>query len=207
MQNKSIKLNPKELEVIQDRSFLVAKQNAIDKIVNLFSDLREWIDPIWEQQEWRDLIPASKDDVKISKGENYRQLPYVILDYPRLFSREDVFAFRSMFWWGHFFSFTLHLQGKSFEQYREHLKDSLAQLPSGTDLFICVANKPWEYHYGPTNYKPLASLGKSDIASILDEKDFVKISSWIHLTEDTEQIFTEGKQKFEHLMNLLFKYS
>ena len=40
---------------------------------------------------------------KISRGENYRGLPYLILDYPAYFSQKDIFAFRTMFWWGHFF--------------------------------------------------------------------------------------------------------
>ncbi|HQW24051.1 MAG TPA: hypothetical protein PLI47_12175, partial [Bacteroidia bacterium] len=31
---------------------------------------------------------------KIFRGENYRGFPYVLLDCPRLFNRESVFAFR-----------------------------------------------------------------------------------------------------------------
>ena len=48
---------------------------------------------------------------KIAKGENYLQLPYVLLDYPRCFDKENIFAIRTMFWWGNFFSITLHLSG------------------------------------------------------------------------------------------------
>jgi hypothetical protein len=48
---------------------------------------------------------------KISRGENYQLLPYIILDYPSYFSRNNIFAVRTMFWWGNFFSITLHLSG------------------------------------------------------------------------------------------------
>ena len=54
---------------------------------------------------------------KISRGENYNGLPYVMLDYPRCFGKEDVFAMRTMFWWGNFFSITWHLKGKYSKEY------------------------------------------------------------------------------------------
>lgn len=206
MQNNEIKLTQKELEVLQDSSFLKVKQYAIEKVVNLFSELRNHIDQAWEYNTlWKERIPCQKDDVKISKGENYRQLPYVILDYPRLFSRSDVFAYRTMLWWGHFFSFTLHLQGKSLEEFRESLKATIPQLKAETDLFISVAESPWEYHYGQDNYKPLASIDKNALMGLLDDKSFIKLSSWIPVSADTEQVIGEGKAKFEQFMNLLFR--
>ena len=45
------------------------------------------------------------------RGENYNGLPYVILDQPRLFTREHILAIRTMFWWGNYFSVTLHVKG------------------------------------------------------------------------------------------------
>jgi len=48
---------------------------------------------------------------KISRGENYLGLPYLVLDYPRLFRPDAVLAIRTFFWWGHFFSSTLQLSG------------------------------------------------------------------------------------------------
>ena len=58
---------------------------------------------------------------KIFRGENYRQLPYLVLDYPKHFSKESVLAFRTMLWWGNFFSCTLHLQGKALDERRSSL--------------------------------------------------------------------------------------
>ena len=54
---------------------------------------------------------------KISKGDSYLDLPYFVLDYPRLFSKEDVFAYRVMVRWGHEISFTFHLGGHSKSKY------------------------------------------------------------------------------------------
>ena len=65
------------------------------------------------------LEPAS---AKISKGENMG-LPWVMLDYPRLFGQEDVLAIRTMFWWGHCFSVTLHLKGRYYGAYLPLLRE------------------------------------------------------------------------------------
>ena len=43
-----------------------------------------------------DFLPAEMlfHSPKISKGENYKGLPYVMLDYPRCFGKTDIFAIR-----------------------------------------------------------------------------------------------------------------
>ena len=53
----------------------------------------------------RQQLPVEFFDVspKISRGEQYLGLPYVMLDYPRIFSKENVFAIRTFFWWGNYF--------------------------------------------------------------------------------------------------------
>jgi len=49
-----------------------------------------------------------------------------VLDYPRFFSREEVFAIRSFFWWGHYFSISLHLKGKFCRQWLERIQAAAA---------------------------------------------------------------------------------
>ena len=61
---------------------------------------------------------------KISKGENYKGLPWLVLDYPRYFNKEDIFAIRTLFWWGNFFSITLHISGKYKMRYEKKIIDS-----------------------------------------------------------------------------------
>ncbi len=39
-----------------------------------------------------------------------------MLDYPRAFGRDSIFACRTFFWWGRFFSLTLHLAGRSWNE-------------------------------------------------------------------------------------------
>ena len=68
-----------------------------------------------------DRLPAEVAEIspKISKGENYNGLPYVMFDYPRFFTKENVFAVRTFFWWANYFSVTLHLKGEYKEMFAE----------------------------------------------------------------------------------------
>ena len=104
-----------ELQTIHNTKFFSVKATATKKIEHLFADVR---DAIKNEIENRNIIfPGEVDSIngKIFRGENYLGLPYLVLDYPKHFSKDSIHAFRTMFWWGNFFSFTMHLQGKALE--------------------------------------------------------------------------------------------
>ena len=91
---------------------------------------------------------------KISKGENYKGLPYLVLDYPRYFGKDDHFAIRSMFWWGNFFSITLHLSGIYKKMYENKIEASFTLLKEES-FFIGISDDQWEHHFETSNYLPL----------------------------------------------------
>lgn len=50
---------------------------------------------------------------KLSNGEKYDNLPWLMLDFPRkLTGNEGFFALRTFFWWGNYFSIQLILSGR-----------------------------------------------------------------------------------------------
>ena len=110
---------------------------------------------------------------KISKGENYKGLPYVMLDYPRIFGREDVLAIRTMFWWGHAFSVTLHLKGKYKDLFLPVIRERAAEL-SAAGFEVGISDDEWEHAHTPETYRPLsdAYAAEENIAS-----SFLKLSA------------------------------
>src|SRR4051794_13074066 len=90
-----------EMKLVIDPQVLLAKNVIIQKVYHLFGELSETY-----KKELANAVPGfgSLIDPKTSRGENYRGLPYVILDFPRQFTKVDVLAVRSFFWWGNFFS-------------------------------------------------------------------------------------------------------
>lgn len=117
---------------------------------------------------------------KISKGDNYQGLPYVVLDYPAIFSRSQVYAYRSMFLWADCFSFTWHFSGDGLITVREKLLASAEQLLEAS-FFICINSDPWQHHYEEDNYVLLTA----DLLPILENHSFIKISQKIPLSDSS----------------------
>ena len=113
---------------------------------------------------------------KIAKGENYLQLPYLLLDYPRCFTKEAVFAVRTMFWWGNFFSCTLHISGSYKVLYQQALVANIAALQNN-DFYICINKNEWEHHFLPENYVAANTLTEEEIKSILLQQHFIKVAA------------------------------
>src|ERR1700722_6862028 len=96
-----IKLSPDELSTAQNAGLILTKNAIIQKTISLFSMLSENMQHDLLNVELPQEIKTTAP--KISKGENYQGLPYVVLDYPRLFGKENTFAIRTLFWWGNYF--------------------------------------------------------------------------------------------------------
>lgn len=174
-QGSKITFSKAELDAMISPDFFYTKHAAMQNVMELLSET---------EREIRKIVVAfpelakhtSIDSPKIFKGENYRQLPYIVLDYPRHFSTDSVFAFRSMFWWGKEFSFTLHLQGKAWEYYRNRVTERLSTL-SGKDFYCCVNDSPWQYHFENDNYILLDELFKSqEFIHGFEQRNFLKLS-------------------------------
>jgi hypothetical protein len=160
-----------EVVVMKDIDFLLTKYMILEKIKEMFIQIRDHLN------ETSLNIPFDSPG-KISRGENYRQLPYLVLDYPAEFNGEHIFTFRTMFWWGHFFSATLHLQGDHLEEYRAAIEKNIAKLLNQS-IYIGINKSPWEYHYGKDNYVLLEINHDTHIQTC----DFLKLSQKYELTD------------------------
>jgi hypothetical protein len=168
----------KDLHILEDTDFLLAKSSILKKIYNLLEKTKTRLIKIVEESDFS--FPEGTDIVmgKISRGENYKNLPYMVLDYPTLFTNENSFAFRTMFWWGNFFSSTLQLEGRSLNEYRKIIGNNIDKLLD-KNIFIGVGETPWEYHYNEDNYLILTK----DHIKIINNCNFLKLSKNISLSD------------------------
>lgn len=187
-----------ELEVIQDTSFLKTKQSVTVKIRQLLGETRRQL--LKSIRESAFDFPGGTDISmgKISRGENYRQLPYQVLDFPKLFKKENIFALRTMFWWGHFFSCTIHLQGKSLDLFRGRLAANFDQLLD-REIYICIGETPWQYHYESDNYVLL----KPDHLDYIKNCPFLKLSKKTSL-QNWERIPDFSNDFFQLILGILY---
>src|SRR5690606_20944472 len=172
----------KDLFFLRDTDFLKTKKVITHKVEGLLLDTQKHLRPFVKTTSSELAENLLVRSGKISRGENYLDLPYQVLDYPRLFSKESIFTYRSMFWWGNFFSCTLHIQGAILNKFRNTLASSLsgADLP---DSFFCINSSPWDYHYQPSNYIKLANIADEDLKRHIRDRDFVKISRKLPLEQ------------------------
>ncbi|HSF45642.1 MAG TPA: hypothetical protein VLA58_06505, partial [Chitinophagaceae bacterium] len=146
------------------------KNAIIAKVYLLFGELSELMQ--------KDLIlPAEVATIspKISKGESYQGLPYVMLDYPRAFTVEHVLAIRTFFWWGNFFSVNLHIKGRYKDLYRRSLVRQFEFLAAG-EYAVAVGEDEWQHHTGSDDYERLDTMSADTFESLLQNHPFIKIS-------------------------------
>jgi len=91
---------------------------------------------------------------KISRGENYLGFPWMILDYPRLFSKSSVFAIRTLCWYGNSMSITLHLSGISLETFKKLILKNLFKLKDN-GYWISKGTEEWDHSISNENYLKL----------------------------------------------------
>lgn len=175
-------LTQKEFTYLSDTDFLLTKKSIQQKINTLLVRTEEILKMFIQESSLRFPEGMRQKAGKIAKGENYRGLPYQVLDYPRLFHRKDIFSLRTMCWWGHFFSTTLHLQGKSWHGYRPHI---ISQYPRmlEKELYLCVHSHPWEYHRGEDNFLLVSRMQEKELKQRLSEMPFLKIAAFLPLEE------------------------
>ncbi|HEX2532247.1 MAG TPA: hypothetical protein VHK69_00850 [Chitinophagaceae bacterium] len=169
-----IQLSPAEEELMRDAAVILTKNEVLRKVWLLLVEVQEGLHDRAEGRYGRQGVLAVP--AKISRGENYRGLPYLVLDYPRYFSGDDMFAVRSFFWWGHFFSSTLHLAGRCAAAHRAALEEALPAL-GAAGYSLHTGNDPWQHHFGPDNYTPIGELSPEAGRQALAARPYIKIAA------------------------------
>lgn len=183
--NTKIMLSPRELAIVNDAEFILTKHKIIQQVFALFQQQVPLIQQQF-QSIWRELVLADGFP-KISKGEQYRGLPYVVMDYPAVFDKHDRFAVRTIFCWADAFSVTVHLRGK----YKELLKDRMVKYiitHLNLPLYVGVNEKEWEHHFEEDNYLPLQQFKETELATQFDALPHIKIALRYPLAQWNEMV-------------------
>ncbi len=161
---------------MKDAGIILTKNTVLEKIKALLQSV--------EKQQLRAFPPDSSEAFavppKISRGENYLGLPYLVLDYPRLSANEGLYFIRTMFWWGNFFSTTLHLSGPFADERREGIA---AAYPFLCDHSFSFGTDPWAHHFEADNYQPVKEFSEAGFAEACAKAAHIKIARTVSLDE------------------------
>lgn len=196
MQATNVKLSAAEMALACDTEVLLTKNRIIEKVYSLFGKLAEsYSTEIKSHQLPIEILHASP---KISRGENYFGLPWVVLDYPRYFKGDDFFSIRTFFWWGNYFSMAFLVKGKWLKWIDA---EKIIEKSIGKEWFVSTVNDPWQHHISPENTLPINKLEANAIQGLIDEHGFLKLQMKIAIEswDDVEGIMEEAFGRFRCL--------
>jgi hypothetical protein len=126
--------------------------------------------------------PPESDIVKgqIVRGENHKGFPFISLDMPQMFSKSQMFTYRTLFWWGHNLIFSLILK----QDNQDPLIEKLIQLkehPEWEDIQLAIALTPWEWEKDMNNFIPLFGTSDIKIRDTINSVKYIKICRFYSL--------------------------
>lgn len=193
-------LTPEELALVSSRTPFELKHQATEKLKDLMQRVRHAL--LAELEPEHILCPEQTDFVRgqIAKGENYEGYPYVMLDFPKHFGKTDIFTYRTMFWYGHYFIFSLLLAGTHLSTYLERL-DKHFDTFSTAGFFAAKADL-WDWR--PDAFERLDSARKSEILMQLRTLPFLKLAKLLapSILSDESAVLS-GARSFYRLTTLL----
>jgi len=163
------------MELVSSPEIILTKNAILQKIRSFLEALQ--IKQLEILKEYASKFPEEvlKTSPKISRGENYKGLPWLVLDNPRHFQHNNIFAIRTMFWWGNFFSITLHLSGKYKNDFLGKNSESISMLKKN-DFYIYAGQKEWEHDFDPESYKKISAATIDELEKIFSGNNFLKLA-------------------------------
>jgi len=196
-----IQFDDKESDLLYNTEIFPLKRQVTQKIYVLFEQIKTRLKDTEQHKQF--TFPSGTDNTtgKISQGENYLSFPWVILDFPKLFNKQDIFAFRTLFWFGHYFSFSLVLSGRSAEFYLAAILKN-RNLISGRFLYFSTHEDPWQHGITEENSLLFDEIGDDYLKKQVQEHGYLKITGRIDST-DGEEIYRKVEEMYIAILKTL----
>jgi hypothetical protein len=175
IQQTKIQFLPAEMELVSSPDIILTKNAILQKIKSFFEEMQMKQQDVLKKYSSQLPEEVLRISPKISRGENYKGLPWLVLDNPRHFQHNNIFAIRTMFWWGNFFSITLHVSGKNKNDLLKNLNNNVSLLAKN-DFYIYNGTKEWEHDIDPDSYKKLSGINEEELQRIFSASSFLKIA-------------------------------
>ncbi len=200
MADAKIRLSSEEMELVLNDQWILTKNTVLRKVNDLLVQVLEAqqaLLPLFAGRLPAEVLTISP---KISRGDQYRGLPWLVLDHPRSFGREATFAIRTFFWWGNYMSVTLQLSGGYQLRYSSALQAAFPLLQHDGWL-IGTGESAWEHHVEEQNYTALTSLDSRQFA-VCCGQPFLKLVK-LHSLKEWDQLTGQLAGDFGQLMSAL----
>ncbi|MBK8845382.1 MAG: hypothetical protein IPO27_02040 [Bacteroidetes bacterium] len=161
-----------ELSLISGDYFFVQKNKIFASLHERFLQINNHINKLKEKYNQNLPAEVNRKQGKISRGENYNNLPYMVLDNPNVFSNDGIFAFRLIFLWGKYFTLNIAISGKYFLHYQPYLPEVIKSF-SQMNVYQLHDDQLWQ-HYITSGYREI-----SEDSNFTPLNDFLKLTKVI----------------------------
>ncbi|MBC7383301.1 MAG: hypothetical protein H7296_09985 [Bacteroidia bacterium] len=146
------KLTNEELELISGTYYPLLKKSAMEKVQAQLVILGEQLQQI-------NLAEAlgNVNGYKISRGENYQDLPYIVLDYPKISGEGFKMLCRVVFWWGKYVGLQFFLNQKYFQA-----DELIEQSTEINDLYVLINDQIWNNDINHQSFQLLKTMTKEE---------------------------------------------
>tara|TARA_R110002049_G_scaffold241231_1_gene415039 strand:+ start:2694 stop:3275 length:582 start_codon:yes stop_codon:yes gene_type:complete len=192
-----LNFNNKQLKLLQDTSFFEEKSALLKAVETQMSLICDDLKLDYSEKSKKISSAPKKATAKITRGENLKGLPYLILDFPQHFSKTEIFSFRLLFWWGNGFTLFLHLKNSQLEGLKNLIVREKETL-NNEAFYVSTNGDEWEHDYLAANYIKMGNF-KAD-----EPHNFIKFAFPISFNQssDLKQIII---QKTNFLLSFLAK--
>ncbi|GDX51113.1 hypothetical protein LBMAG27_01600 [Bacteroidota bacterium] len=179
MQTKVI-LSEEEKITIGNTNFFSVKREIISKITNLLGEIGN---NKMLNKSWKNILINEQEktfEPKISKGENYLGLPYLILDFPKKFEDENQFAVRSFFWWGNYLATFLLISGKDLEKFLPVILSNYSMLID-KEIFVSLNHDRWIHSIDSDYFSLIKNISSDEFETMIKKSGYLKLATILPL--------------------------
>jgi hypothetical protein len=203
MQDSKLVFSATELQMASDAGWILTKNGIIDKVYILFGALSECL---------RESFSVVNDDFpqvlnvspKISRGEKYHGLPWVMLDFPRYFKDDPGhFAIRTFFWWGNYFLIQAQFSNQFIPKIVKGIEKNI--VPTDIKGYQLYAGYPLNMWNNTLPQAGLELLESRNFSSEIPEKGVLKIAIKLPI-DDWASVNNVSKTLAEKIVMALQKH-
>ncbi|MFI5171920.1 MAG: hypothetical protein ACHQFW_05990 [Chitinophagales bacterium] len=190
-----------ETSLMFNPDVFLLKRQVNQKIYVLFEQIKIRLKDTSEHKQFS--FPDNTDITtgKISQGENYQGCPWIMLDFPRLFTKHEIFAFRTLFWYGHFFTCSILCSGGIAKNKMRSLIGNV-KLLHGSEVFFSNHSDAWLHDINDIQFIKVEELAGADIEKHVAETGYFKLSSKFISTKP-EEIVSKTENIYRLFLNVL----
>lgn len=193
------RFSDEEIHLMSNQDIMLAKRQIMSKMADRFAQIES---NFRQQIEGIDLPSGTLLKAgKISRGENYKGQPYMVLDYPRLFTANDVLNVRLLFWWGHYFTLSLHLAGQYWEQQKPKFTNRM-NLPLRPGVRFQVTGSVWENDINAADFHYISDMDTPFHQTQIMQSSFIKIVDYLPL-DGTLKLESFSIDTFNNFVSIL----